>query len=256
MVGGDVDPMMGPAHPGRPPRRAWHSATFLDRFAITTWAVAPDRLTAILPDGFEPERFEVDEREVALVSSVSFVDRDYRFRFAPFVKMACGQINHRCYVRRHGEPGVWFVGTSLDHPLVGVAQVLWSMPWHREPIETSASVTAGVVTDLRVRVIGDWGDTAVDAVDGGAGFAAPPALRSPLVTDPLVGWYPRRDGRLGRYTVWHPPLGPELVALRPVEAWSAPFERLGLTERDQPPLGVTALPSCAFDVHTPPRRLR
>ena len=239
----------------RPPIRPWHAVTALDRFAIVTWAVEPDRLDAALPPALAPLTFAVGADEVALVSTVSFLDRDFRFRGAPFVRMSCGQINHRAYVRHGDRTGVWFAGTSLGHPLVRVAQVLWSLPWHREEVSIDATWDdEGRPVSMAVAADGPWGDTAIALGPAIGGTDVPAALRSPLVTDPLVGWYPRRDGRAGRYTVWHPPL-----PLRPATVLSArtrPFLALGVLDEDQAPLGAMACPTTTFDVHTPPRRVR
>lgn len=235
-----------------PRHRPWHSATALDRFAIVTWAVEPERLAAILPAGFSPERFELDDgTQASLVSAVSFLDRDFRFRGAPFVRLSCGQVNHRAYVRRGGEPGVWFVGTSLDHVLVAIPRVLWRMPWHRERIEVEATWGEAGCTAMTVEVIGAWG--AMDIELGGEPATVPSALRSPLHTDPFVGWYPRLGGGIGRYTVWHEPIGLQAVSVH--HARAQPFEALGVLDAGQPPVGALVSRTIDFDVHTPPRRI-
>ena len=241
-------PTTGP----RPPIRPWHAVTGLDDFAIVTWATPPDRLAAVLPSALEPITFELAGESVALVSTVSFLDRDFRFRGAPFVRMSCGQINHRAYVRHRGRPGVWFAGTSLDHPLVGVARVLWSMPWQHEAIEVDATWDDEDLAAMAVRATGGWGDTSLALGPAPAGDT-PAVLRSPLVTDPLVGWYPRRDGGSGRYSVWHPPL-----PLRPAAVLAArtrPFTDLGVIDEGQAPVGALVARTTTFDVHTPPRRM-
>lgn len=232
--------------------RPWHAVTGLDRFAIVTWAVEPRRLADALPTALEPLTFPVGHDEVALVSTVSFLDRDFRFRGAPVVRMSCGQVNHRAYVRHRDRPGVWFAGTSLDHPLVRVARVLWSMPWHQESVDVAADWDGDDLVSMAVEVDGPWGTTHLAL--GPAQADVPGALRDPRVTDPLVGWYPRLDGGAGRYSVWHEPL-----ALRPAaveHASTRPFTDLGVLDVDQPPVGALVCRTTTFDVHTPPRRMR
>jgi hypothetical protein len=106
-----------------------------------------------------------------------------------------------------------------------------------------------MVIDVR----GRWGDLAARL--GGPTAEAPDALRSPLVTDPLVGWYRRgRGAAVGRYSVWHPPL--ELVEIGVERARSVALEDLGLIGPDDEPLGALVSRRADFDVHTPPRRQR
>ncbi len=213
----------------------------------------PDRLATVLPDGFAPERFDIDGVEQSLVSTVSFTNRSFRFRAAPFVHMTAGQIDHRTYVRRDGEPGVWFLGMSLDHHLAAMGGVLFSMPWHREPIEVTASWSDDRCTSMAVAATGSWGETAIELA-ASDGATLPEALRSPLVTDQLRCWYPRKDGGIGRYTVWHEPIALQPMSI--VHGWSRPFEEMGLLERGQAPLGAQVARSSQFDIHTPPTRVR
>ncbi len=243
------------AAPGpRPRRRPSHSVTALDRFAITTWAASPDRLASVLPAGFVPEVFELDDgTPTALVSAVTFLDRDFRFRGAPFIRLSCGQVNHRAYVRYEDEPGVWFVGTSLDSALTTMPRLVWRMPWHRERISIDAEWHGGRCTSMHAKVDGAWGALSIEL--GGEPAVPPPAsLRSPLHTDPFVGWYPRLGGGVGRYTVWHEPIELQAVSVR--RGWARPFEALGVLDAGQAPLGALVAPTCDFDVHTPPHRVQ
>lgn len=240
------------------PRLRWHhSTTELDDFAIITYRVEPDVVARHLPEGFEPEVFGFDDGTTgALVSAVVFRDRDYHFRFFRPASITCGQINYRTYVRAHGEPGVWFFGTSLDHPLVVVPKLLWQMPWTRSRIAIAA------VWDVSPAA---WQMSAIDRtgeshcelveqpgplgpVDGFVEIAD--VLRT--LTHPTAGWYRRRDDRVGHYSIWHP-----VMAARRFRVESARFtffEQLGLITADSQPHSAFAQQTLHFDVHTPPRR--
>jgi hypothetical protein len=241
----------------RPPLRWHHAETELDDFAIITYRVPTEGLGRHLPAGFAPRVFTFDDGEPAsLVSAVVFRDRDFHFRFFPPASITCGQINYRAYVTEQDRPGVWFFGTSLDHPLVVVPRLLWGMPWTRSRIAITADWTASPHT-WRLGVTDRAGDSHCEAVakdpsDRLDGFADRDEwLR--VLTHPTIGWYRRRSGGVGSYSIWHQPMAPRILQAQ--SARFVVFERLGLTTSDTRPHSVLAQPSLHFDVHTPPRRL-
>ncbi|MEY9944153.1 DUF2071 domain-containing protein [Kitasatospora sp. GAS1066B] len=239
---------------GRPKVRWHHAVAELTDFALVTWAADPERVAALLPAGFEP-----DIRDgAALVSLVAFRDRHFHFRLAPPVRFSAGQVNYRAYVRRGGERGVWFFGTSLSSRLVQVARTAWQMPWHHESVRVASRLGEAGLTQWRLRTVGGWGSAAVDLRGTGRALPTPAGFAdqgeaSRILLDPALGWYPRRDGTgIGRYSVWHQPL-----ALRQAEvtgARSQALTALGLIAEDQPPCHAGLQHSVLFDVHTPPRR--
>ncbi|TDC97435.1 DUF2071 domain-containing protein [Nonomuraea deserti] len=237
----------------RPRPRWYHAQTELDDFAIISYSVDADALARHLPDGFEPMKTTFADGPGALVSAVAFRDRDFHFRFLPPAAINCGQINYRTYVTAYGKPGVWFFGTSLDHPVVAIPQHVWGMPWRRD----------------RIRIEADWGAAPARwrLEAGGAHCEAaespePPALLDGFdgesdwlerLTHPTQGWYLRRDGRIGAYSIWHPVMRPRHLAA--TSARFPVFERLGLITPGTRPHSVLAQPHLHFDIHTPPRRL-
>lgn len=227
---------------------------------MVSYRVDTQALDALLPDGVEPDVFPFDDgTRASLVSAVPFLDRDFHFRFFPAVKVSCGQVNYRAYVTFRGERGVWFFGTSLDSVFVALPQLAWQMPWHRD----------------RVTIEGAWDDDGgcrswtFAARGWGEGSGRMTATGAPLdrldgfadldetvevLTHPMVGWYQRRRGGLGRYSVWH-----EVLGVRPCtveEARFAVFERLGLIEPGATPHSAVVARTVHFDVHTPPTRVR
>lgn len=241
---------------GERPARRWSDATTdLRDFAFLTWAVDPERVQRLLPEGFT-----LDVRaERALVSMVSFYDHRFRFRCAPFAPLSCGQVNYRTYVRHAGESGVWFFGTSLDSRLVSVPRVLWKMPWHRTRMRLDASWDGETCRSWRLDASGRWGAAAVTlrgtrrpmpAVSGCEG-----AAMSSVLCDPYVGWYARTDGSgPGRYSVWHEPL--VLEDARVDEARVGVLTGSGLIGDGEPPAAAGVQRLVRFDVHTPPVRVR
>lgn len=240
----------------------WHdSSSWLDDLAIVTWAVEPERLAQHLPAGWEPLGWKRSGTDVALVSMVSFRDRDFRFNFWPWTRLRCGQINYRAYVRHGDQTGVWFFGTSLDSRLVSVPKTLWKMPWHLDRIDVSSTWRGDRLDGMQVRARGAWGDADAELVAEGGPVGSPPMVGltlgedlSQVLVDPFVGWYGRTTGGVGSYSVAHAPM--RMAPCRVLSARSAVFERLGLIEPNDHPIDARATRQIRFQIHTPPRRLR
>jgi len=236
------------------------ATTTLQDFALVTFDVDPGRLAAALPAGLEPEVRTLDDGRLrGFVSAVSFRDVDFRFTFAPGIRVSFFQTNYRAYVRGpDGVPSVFFFGTTLDSPLVALPRYLWGMPWHPGATRIEASWNLdGFCTDYRHRCRGRWGSADVELVGSAEpmgrldGFAdTDDAAR--IVTHPLDGWFQRPDGGLGRYAVWHDRLRPTLGMAR--RARYAVFEDLGIVDPGARPHSVLLQQAIDFDVLLPPRR--
>jgi hypothetical protein len=236
------------------------ATTTLQDFALVTFDVDPARLAAALPAGLVPEVRTLDDgRPRGFVSAVSFRDVDFRFALAPWIRVSFFQTNYRAYVRGpDGLAAVYFFGTTLDSPLVGLPRYLWGMPWHPGSTSIEAEWAAdGVCAAYRHRCDGRWGSADVELVgtDEPAGrlngfVDADDAGH--IVTHPLDGWFLRPDGRLGRYAVWHQRLRPSLGIAR--RAHYDVFENLGLVEAGAAPHSVLLQRATDFDVLLPPTR--
>ena len=186
--------------------------TTLRHFAIITFCVDPDRLQSLVHPRFEPVRIRHHQREWALVSVVPFEDRDFRFSRCPWPKWRFGQTNYRLYVvdTETGEQVAWFFGTSLDSVTVAVPRRVWQLPWHRARIQFDCEWDphAQRYARYQMHTTRSWADASLTIEDTGeppqslVGFDD---LETGLVvlTHPLVGYYYRRDGRLGSYSIWH-----------------------------------------------------
>src|SRR6266481_308459 len=97
----------------KPPLRGLAVETTLQHFVIVTYWVDPSNLRKHLHPRFEPVCLAVDGRSrKALVSVVTFLDRDFRFAMCPWFKGSFGQTNYRAYVQdtQTGEYAAWFFG--------------------------------------------------------------------------------------------------------------------------------------------------
>jgi hypothetical protein len=242
------------------PAARWHDvrASFQD-FAVTSFAVEPAHLRARLPDDCVPEVVPLaDGRERALVSAVSFRAHRFRLQGAPWLGAAFNQVNYRAYVRRRGTPAVWFFASAVSTPWHVGPRVLWQLPWAGALIDIAAEWRDEGCLRYALRQRSAAGDAELSATgadrepDAPAGFVThDDALR--LLTDPLVGFYRRRDGSRVACRVWHPRL-----AARPARATTARFslfEDLGLIDRDQAPHSVLLQRSTEFLVRLPPEGL-
>jgi hypothetical protein len=245
----------------RPAPRWCHASTALDDFGIVTYRVDTERVRRQVPDAFVPDTFTFDDgTDGALVSAVPFIDRDFAFRFCPWVTVSCGQVNYRAYGRVGDRRGVWFFGTSLDHPFVVLPRWAWQMPWHRDRIRLTADWDGPGPAVVRLDATGGWGSAAAELRSTGHGVERLDGFRDrdetiEVLTHPMLGWYRRRRrGGLGRYSVWHPVIEAERATVS--HARFAVFEDLDLVSPGTEPHSAIVQRTITFDVHTPPVRER
>jgi hypothetical protein len=187
--------------------------TTLHHFAIVTYYVDPTLLKRHLHPRFEPLRVPApDGSERALVSVVTFFDRDFRFLRWPGVVRSFGQTNYRAYVvdRTTGDHVAWFFGTCVDSVAVAIPRYWWNLPWHRARMSFACDYDARAARYIsyRVATASRWAPGDLELEDEGtapAVLSGFPDLESALVvlTHPLQGFYFRRDGALGSYRIWH-----------------------------------------------------
>ncbi len=186
--------------------------TSLLHFSIITYFIDPQAARELIHPRFDLLTIPHGEGEAGLLSVVPFVDRDFRFARFPWPTWAFAQTNYRIYVvdRETGEHAVWFLGTSLDSISVTIPRYLWKLPWHRAHIEFDCTFdqSASRYERYRMTASNSWADADVELHDTGE---APKQLRGfddletgmIVLTHPSLGYYYRRDGRLGSYSIWH-----------------------------------------------------
>jgi uncharacterized protein YqjF (DUF2071 family) len=242
----------------RPKGRIGDVTTTLADLAIVTYDVAPERLARHLPAGFTPDVVEIGGHERALVSAVPFRDLDFRFGFAPFLRFSFGQTNYRAYVRRGSERCVWFFGTSLDTFWVWVPRHHWKLPWHRARIRFDCHFSDERCVAYRMDSRSAWGAADLTLVGTDEPTGCMDGFRDDeetalVLTHPLVGYFERRDGRIGTYSVWHHRLA--LLRARVEHARFEVLERLGVIDVGQTPHSALVQRSAEFMIRLPPRRV-
>jgi uncharacterized protein YqjF (DUF2071 family) len=230
--------------------------TLLRHFALVTFDVDPDALVRTLPTGLRPELRTLDDGRLrGFVSAVSFRDIDFRFHGAELVRATFDQTNYRAYVfGPDGKRAVFFFETTLDSRLALIPRRLWGMPWYGGRTTIEAEWDGDRC--LSYRHVCSGSRNAVDAAFIGTtalagrldGFADADETFA-VLTHPLDGFYRHPDGRIGRYSVWHPRLRPTLGTA--VRAQYAAFGRLGLVAADSAPHSILLQPSIEFDVQLP-----
>lgn len=236
--------------------------TTLAHFAIVTYLVKPAALRPHIPERFALDCIAApDGTQKALISVVPFVDQDFRFVNFPWVKWRFGQTNYRAYVtdRASGEHVVWFFGTALDSFSVNIPRYAWKLPWHRAKIqfETEYDRVRSRYTTYRMVARSQWAPAELELEDSGnsphalSGF---PDLESGLVllTHPMRGYYYRRDGKIGSYTIWHDRL--QTTVGRTTRAHFPLLQQLGLVQMGDLTAvhSVLMQPKTHFTIYLPP----
>lgn len=240
----------------RPPPRLTDVSSDLIDFVITTFDVDAEVISRFLPHGFTAERFTLqDGRSRAFVSAVSFLNTNFFVRFAPFVRLSCGQTNYRAYIKRGDARAVWFFGTGLASVFVNMPRHLWRLPWHHMHVERKSEWNGDQLRELHWHARAEGAEEELDLRGTGRPLAQLSGFDSlahthEVLTHPLTGYLRRRDERVVTYGVWH-----DLLVMEQAEGHARfeKFERLGLVQPGQVPHSVLVQRSTHFDVHLPPR---
>ncbi len=245
----------------RPPARGIDAITTLRHFVILTYALPAERLRPLIHPRFELEEIDVEGRPSALLSVVPFEDQDFRAAVFPSPRWRFGQTNYRVYVvdRESGRRAVWFLGTCLGSWTVTLPRYLWRLPWHHGRFRFDCEEDAeGVYRRYEMETRGRWAPARLSLVEAPETELALPGFPDRetglvVLTHPLEGYYRRRDGRLGSYSVWHAPLEPRPARL--LEARFDLLERLGLLSpaEQQRPHSVLIQAWTEFLIQLPPR---
>lgn len=230
--------------------------TTLADFAIITYCVSPEQLSKHLPNGFEPDVYTLaDGTRTAFVSAVPFRDLDFRFAGAQWAKFSFGQTNYRAYVKHEGKRCVWFFGTSLDTVFVLIPKHVWQLPWHGAKMDFSTDWSDERFTRYQLTTRSKGANVELNLIFTGEsagtldGFANADETAE-VLTHPLVGYFYRRDGKVGSYCVWHERL--VLTRAKVTNSRFQLFEDLGLISKYSVPHSALVQKHTEFVVLLPP----
>ncbi len=242
------------------PKQGWGDvSSHLHNMAITTFDVDPKKLASLLPPECTPETVVLsDGRERALVSSVSFINRNFFVRFAPFIQLDCHQTNYRAYVRYRGKSVVWFFHTTLESFWTFVPRYVWGLPWLRSSNHSAFVWEEGNCRSYQwqgksakghecLRVKGSGQKTGI--LDG---FSDAESCWE-LLTHPFDGYLYLRNRHVAHYSVWHAPL--EMERGIPEEVRFGIWEDLGLVNAGQEPHSILLQEKIHYLIFLPPRCL-
>ncbi len=248
----------------RPEPKGIDAITTLAHFAIVTYAVAPDRLRPLIHPRFDLDCIQLGGVSKALLSVVPFEDQDFRAAAFPSPRWRFGQTNYRVYVRDRlsGARAVWFLGTTLGSWTVALPKLLWGLPWHYGRFNICCRQdTSGRYQEYSIRTQSAWASVLLDLIHEPTVDPSFPGFPnaetgSVVLTHPLTGYYTRRDGRLGSYSVWHDRLKLSTGRIRNAEFGL--LNRLNLVPFAEQlnPYSVLIQSHVEFIIHLPPRACR
>ncbi|MCB1143273.1 MAG: DUF2071 domain-containing protein [Leptospiraceae bacterium] len=248
-----------------PELKLWDVKTTLANFCILTYSVLPENLSRYLPEQFEPVKItDKSGRESSLISVVPFLDLDFHYKSFPFLKFNFGQINFRAYIRNRitKEHSVWFFGTLLDSILVNIPRYKWKLPWHNGRIrfEVEWDSNLSKFSNYKVEAESKWTGANLELEDSGEIVKSLDGFRDletglVILTHPLKGYFYRRDGVLGSYSIWHEKMNPSLGRAKKIEI--PLLNSLGLVsmEDQNHPHSILFQRNIDFNVYLPPRRV-
>lgn len=233
--------------------------SLLRHFALISYAIPAERMKKLLPPGLELLRLPIDGQPCGLISVAVFFNQGFHYtRLVPSLRLNFGQTNYRIYVQNaDGDPGIWFLGTSLGSVLYRLPRLLWDMPWHGAKYSFDCPYHGGY-RRFAVDIRSAWGKARIEAHDTGEPMPLLPgfdsrAQQALLLTHPISGYFTRRDGRIGKYSIWHPPA--QLTRAEPGELYFKVLETSGLLTRAQMqrPHWLLLQHEIAYDIHLPPQ---
>lgn len=246
----------------KPKNKLWNVHTLLRHFFIITYLVDIEKFQKVIPPHFEVEKMTTNGKSYAMVSAVTFVDKDFHFpNFLPFCKFEFPQTNYRAYVinKKTGEKCAWFFGTALGSKWVNIPKNIWKMPWFYAKYKTNFDFS-DKYNSYKVTIEAPNASARIDITeDETTAFNTDDFVSQNeavlVLTHPVTGYFFRADKTIGRYKIWHPLMDIKSAICN--DAYFELFEHLGLLTKEQMqrPYSVLLTNEIEFIIDLPPQKI-
>ncbi|NME72637.1 DUF2071 domain-containing protein [Flammeovirga aprica] len=245
----------------KPQKNKLNVHTLLEHFAIISYKVELHKIAPLIPDPFKLWTFESDGKTYALISAVTFKDKDFKFHnITSKPKFAFYQTNFRTYVihKETNEYCAWFFGTNLGSFTHIIPKRLWKMPWEMADYTCDFKMENNSYSQYTMSFQSKTGKGIVDISCGDDEMQLLEGFESIdqqlfILTHPVEGYYLKHDNQLGTYEIWHPKM--DLKMGQSNSLYFEFFERLGLVSKEEMmhPHSVLITPSIEFEIVLPPK---
>jgi len=218
-----------------------------------SYAVPAERLRPLVPDFISLATLDSD---VAFLSIVVLRSTKVRINSLPFAHFNYNQLNLRTYIIDPvtGNNGVYFLKSGVTSHFISLATHMVGIPWQR--IDLDVQLTPDINSlGCSYNAAGNWQEgfhiKAVEAPEPKNKLTLFADVESAVkyIVRPLIGFFGER-GHIGRFTIWHQDIMPEIWQLRQVNF--PLLNELGIIEEIDNPHSVFFLSQADFYIYMPP----
>lgn len=186
--------------------------TSLHDFVILTFYVNPEKVSKLIPEGFELYTVYFDNKRMGLGSLVSFSEDGLHLCGLPWFKFSFKQIDYRLYIKNKatGEVSILFIKTLSSSWLNFIPRLIWRLPWK------SADITLNNKNKTYHLISRSFkGEDYFFLTNTYVPVNHLPGFNSlteglHILTGLTKGYYRRSRLTIGYYEVWHSPIIPSV----------------------------------------------
>ncbi len=235
--------------------------TLLEHFAIVSYRVPVERMSTLIPKPFKLWTYFVKGKEYALVSAVTFKDKDFSFyRISRFPKFNFYQTNFRAYIYHETtmEPLAWFFGTTLGSITNIIPKKRWKMPWNRGKYSCDFELQDHKYLKYKMNFKSKFGESRVDIESSDKPMELTEGFdtleqQKLILTHPVIGYYHSGKSNIGTYEIWHQEMN--MHHGRAKDLYYGQFDDLGFLSASEmkKPHSILLTKEIEFDILLPPR---
>ena len=223
-----------------------------------SYAVPERSLRDLVPDFI---RLATLEKDIAFISIVVLRSTRVRINSLPFAHFNYNQLNIRTYIIDPitGKHGVYFLKSGVTSRFISLATRMAGIPWQQIDLEVQVNPD---INGPRYcyNAVGNWHEsfniTAMEAPQPQNKLTLFADMESAVdyIVRPLIGFFGEKNGHVGRFTIWHQDIMPQIWQLQQVNFPS--LNTLGITEGIGDPHSVFFLPQADFYIDMPPTLIK